>query len=460
MFKSLKLKLLTFFFIANVVILVSFSILIFNIAKKGVIDNTDTIMKIISFDVMAELKKESSLEVKKMVLELIDEFKISPLEIKIIYYDKKTFKIISQTISSSKAQEIFDVPFIIQKHLDNIYYFDKNEYRISSMQVLEDKKNIIIFQLAIKKNINSLYLKQLFLGLLIGIPILIIILLFIANLLIDRTLFFVKNVISSVKMIGINNLSKRIETDKIPSEIEELVQTFNHLLDILEDSFTRISSFSSDASHELKTPLTIMRGEIEVTLRKERDAKEYKIVLNGLLQETIQIQEIIDQLLFITKNGSSEYLENYEEIYLDELLLDMVEQNKNLAIQKMITLNINNIIPVTIYVNETLFKIAINNIIRNAILYNYKNSKVNIYMKEDKDTYFLYIEDFGYGISQNDMSSIFNRFYRVNDIRSHQNSGTGLGLSIVKMVLDIHQFSIDLVSRLNKGTVVIIKIPK
>ena len=460
MFKSLKFKLLTFFLIANLIILLGFSTVIYYTAKKGVLDNTDTIMKIISLDIISDLKKESHLDLKKTVLEVIDEFKISPLEIKMIYYDKNKSKIVYQTLSSKNSQKLFEIPLNVMGYLYSIYYFDKKEYRVSSMQIFEDDNIKIIFQLAIKKVAKSPYLEQLYFTLMVSLPIILISLLFIANILIERTLSPVKDVISSVKLIGVHNLSQRIASDKIPTEIEALVEIFNQLLNTLEDSFTRISSFSSDASHELKTPLTVIRGEIEVALRKERSSQEYKAILNGLLQETIQVQQTIEQLFFITKKDSSEYLENHQEIYLDELLLDVVEQNRAFATHKSICLNMYNIIPISINANEALLKIALNNIVRNAIIYSESNSIVNIYMKESANSYFICIEDFGYGISQKDIVSIFERFYRVDRVRSRQNSGTGLGLAIVKMILDIHHYSIDVYSVLDKGTTITIQITK
>jgi len=460
MFSSLKLKLLSFFFIANLIILVVFSLFIYSTAQKGVMDNTDTMMKIISFDIRAEFKKQKKFDLQESVLDLVDEFKISPLEIKIIYYNKEKSKISFQSLSSLESKKLFNIPLNITNKLNNISYFNKEKYRVSSMQIFENQRIKVIFQLAIKKRIHSPYLNQLYLMLIIGVPIILIILLFIANCLIEKTLFSVKDVIASVKLIGVDNLSQRIDTEKVPSEIKELVETFNQLLNSLEDSFTRISSFSSDASHELKTPLTVIRGEIEVALRKQRDSHEYQTVLDKVLQEIIDIQKTIEQLLFITKKGSLEYLENYEALYLDELLFDIVEQNQEIAIKKNIIIKVEDIIPVTIKANEILLKIAFNNIIKNAILYSNISSEIIIYMQENNNSYFIYIQDFGYGIADKDIPNIFNRFYRVDEARSRQNSGTGLGLAIVKMILDIHNYNIYVESKLNKGTTMRIEILK
>ena len=114
----------------------------------------------------------------------------------------------------------------------------------------------------------------------------------------------------------------------------------------------------------------------------------------------------------------------------------------------------------TIYANDTLMKIAISNIIRNAILYSKSLSEVIVSMDENDEVYILKVEDFGCGILEEDLPFIFNRFYRVDKARSRQNGGTGLGLAIVKMILDIHLYTIDVKSTFTKGTQVIVRIPK
>ncbi|MDD3505327.1 ATP-binding protein [Sulfurimonas sp.] len=460
MLKSLKLRLLFSFFIINVVILTIYGSFIYSTAKKGVLNTTDTELKMISIDVIPDFKRGDCENAKDVADELIDEFLIEPLFVKIIYYDKKSKKIEHETLSSKEHEWLFDVPLNEIGHLGSIYYFNKENYRVSSMLIFDETDTKVFIQLALQKNMDSLYLKQLFLGLIIATPILLVVFLIIAGILINRTLSPVKEVISSVKSISANNLSSRVSTKGIPSEIKDLVATFNQLLNNLEESFNKITDFSNNASHELKTPLTVIRGEIEVALKQDREPVEYKEVLEDILQESISIQKMIEQLFFLAKKDMTELANEFGELYLDEVLTDTISQLEKFALSKDIHIEIKKIIPITIYANETLLKIAISNIIRNAILYSNSNSFINISLDENSKEYLLIIEDNGQGIANEDLEHIFERFYRADKARSRKDGGTGLGLSIVKMILDIHHYDIEIKTILNIGTTVIIKIPK
>ncbi|MDX9757492.1 MAG: histidine kinase dimerization/phospho-acceptor domain-containing protein, partial [Sulfurimonas sp.] len=260
----------------------------------------------LSIDVIPDFKKDSYANAKEFADELFEEFAIEPLFVKIIYYNKETNSIAYETISSMENKSLFDIPLNEIGHEGSIYYFNKDIYRISSMFIFEKNNTKVFIQLAIKKDIDSLYLKQLLFGLIVATPIILVIFLFIANILINKTLSPVKEVIESVKSISANNLSNRISSDNIPSEIMELVTTFNQLLNNLENSFSKITDFSNNASHELKTPLTVIRGEIEVALKHNRKPQEYKDILKNILEESISIQKMIEQLFFLAKKDMTE----------------------------------------------------------------------------------------------------------------------------------------------------------
>ncbi|WP_373069639.1 sensor histidine kinase [Sulfurimonas sp.] len=433
---------------------------IYNTAQKGVTDSLDTLLKTISIDAIPDLKENGFMEAKDVSSELIEEFGITPLYVKIFYYDKIKNKIIKETLSHSRKSYIFDIPLNVEQDLYNVNYFDKDIYRVSSIILLEDEKTKVIFQLSTTKVVDSPYLNQILTSLLIANPIILILMLFIVNVLINTTLKPVKKVVEDVHSISTKSLTSRITTEKIPTEIEELVKTFNQLLENLEEAFNRISSFSSDASHELKTPLTVIRGEVEVALRQERTSSEYKEILEDVLSETVRVQETIEQLFLLTKKDTNELKANFREVYLDEIVLDCVSQIEKFATKRTVNIKIKEIIPATIFANETLLKIAIDNILRNAITYSKGSSEVYISESDNNLEYLLTIEDNGNGISQDDLPFIFERFYRTDKARSRQQGGTGLGLAIVKMILDLHNYKIDVQSILNEGTKVIIKIPK
>jgi len=168
----------------------------------------------------------------------------------------------------------------------------------------------------------------------------------------------------------------------------------------------------------------------------------------------------MDQLFLLTKKDTKELSGNFHEVYLDEMLSELVLQNSEFAQECSVKLSLKKLLPVSLTANETLLKIALNNIIRNALLYSNEGDEITISLGEEEYSYLLKIEDEGSGISSEDLPLIFERFYRVDKARSRQVGGTGLGLSIVKMILDIHHYTIEVYSELNEGTQVVIHIPK
>jgi signal transduction histidine kinase len=277
-------------------------------------------------------------------------------------------------------------------------------------------------------------------------------------LLVSRTFLAVHHTIVEVNNIEAYNYNKRISTHNVPNEIQELVDTFNKLLLRHETSFRKISQFSSDASHELKTPLTSIRGEIEVGLRKKRSSEEYEQILEKSLSKIMEIQQLIDGLLFLARTDKLEVQSSFEEFYMDEIITECVKALKVMANKKFITLELH-LLPLTVKGNSELLKIACINILKNAILYSPNNTKINITMQKSDARYSISFQDEGIGIAKQDMEHIFDRFYRSDtNLTSHSSGGTGLGLSIVKMILDIHDFEIAVKSQLGKATTVTIYI--
>lgn len=282
--------------------------------------------------------------------------------------------------------------------------------------------------------------------LIIWIPILLMISIIIGHFIIKNALIPVKKTIDEVKNIEANQLQKRLTSHTSNDEIEKLVMTFNFMLDKLDDSFSKIKRFSNDVSHELKTPLTVIRGEIELGLRKNRTNEEYKAILKSTLEETKLLQELINSLLFLSNSNNNEIQENFEIVELDEVVTDVISQNKQLIKEKNIKFNFKNFDSVSCSGHPVLLRILVGNIIQNAIKYSHKNSVVEIYLDED----ILTIKDYGVGIPSSEIENIFDRFYRVD--KSRGRGGYGLGLSIVRSICELHKFQITVDSQYNKYT--------
>jgi len=215
----------------------------------------------------------------------------------------------------------------------------------------------------------------------------------------------------------------------------------------IEESFKRLKIFNSNVSHELKTPLTIMKGEIEVALMNDEIDEN---LLKSLLSEINHINEITDKLLFLTKKDSLNR-ENFEEVDIEELILELFEKYS-----KKILINLNfDEEEFLIKGDKTLLSIALSNLIENSIKYG--ASKIDISIKKDKNKILLSIKDDGIGIPPQKLPFIFDEFYRVDESRNKKTKGFGLGLAIVKSVIVLHNGKIKIKSDGKNGVEITIE---
>ena len=280
------------------------------------------------------------------------------------------------------------------------------------------------------------------------------------NFIIRKALKPVKSVVQTAKDISADDLSLRIESGQRQDEIGELVDTFNDMISRLEKSVKKIKQFSGDVSHELRTPLTIIRGEIEVLLRKERSNDEYQKTLKSTLEESAYLERIINDLLFLSRIEALEKKEFDKSVQLDEILLKVVESQELAAKKKNITLDIKKAEPTEIKGEEILLERMVTNIIDNAIRYTHPKGKVEVSLEKKDGSSTILVQDTGIGIPEESLSLIFDRFYVVDKSRFKETGGLGLGLSIVKRVADCHGGVIEVKSEMNEGTSFLIHFPE
>ena len=216
----------------------------------------------------------------------------------------------------------------------------------------------------------------------------------------------------------------------------------------IEISFKKLKNFNSNVSHELKTPLAIMKSEIDVALMNEE--KNCNKILHSLLQEINYLNDITEKLLFLTKND----IQNCKltEIDLEELVLELFEKYSK---KIHISLHIDEEDEYIIKGDKTLLKMALSNIIENSI--KYKALKIDIILKKTKNKIILKIKDNGIGIPKEKLPYIFDEFYRVDESHNKEVKGFGLGLSIVKNILKAHKAKIKVKSE--RGVEFIIEFP-
>ncbi len=267
----------------------------------------------------------------------------------------------------------------------------------------------------------------------------------------------VRKIVSTVNQITSNDLSLRIEAINSKDEIGQLTETFNSMIGRLESSFNSIKAFSGNASHELKTPLTVLRGEIEVALRRERNPEEYQAVLKTLLEETLALQVMVDDLLLLSRLEGDPAAIQKSVISLDSLLIEVYEEKLQSASRKDIAIHLKRIETVPFTGNAVLLKRMLSNLIQNSIKYTGNGGSIGLSMYMETTgthkTVRFTISDTGIGIEDKDVPYIFDSFFRVNHTREFDgNEGSGLGLAIVKRIVILHDGTVTVDSEPGIGS--------
>ena len=255
-------------------------------------------------------------------------------------------------------------------------------------------------------------------------------------------------------------LHERIETRGLPSELTSLASTFNKMLDRLEDSFRRLSQFSADIAHELRTPVNNMRGEVEVALGKARTPDEYCDTLSSTLEECERLAVMIDKMLFIARSESPNARLDTEPLDVANELTAVSEFYEAAANEAGVQIGVDLESGVIAAVNRVLFRGMIGNLVSNALSHTPAGGRVTIEAKSQDSGVCVAVTDTGCGIPPEHLPHIFDRFYRVDDSRSSPRGGVGLGLAIVRSIVQMHNAKIDVSSTVGKGTRIVVVLPK
>lgn len=261
-----------------------------------------------------------------------------------------------------------------------------------------------------------------------------------------------RDIIQKFGEIGATTLDKRIESVGDAAEISALTVTFNAMLDRLEESFTRLSQFSADIAHELRTPVNNMRGEMEVALGKARTLDQYRDVLGSSLEECQRLSRIIDSLLFLARAEHPETQIRREALNVGDELRTVLEFYEAKATESGVSLAIDSQPGVAADLDRTLFQRAVSNLVANAISYTGAGGRVNVTAVRDGASLRVEVADTGCGISPAHLPHIFDRLYRVDGARTAASGGVGLGLAIVKSIAELHGGTVEVASEEGRGT--------
>ena len=248
--------------------------------------------------------------------------------------------------------------------------------------------------------------------------------------------------------IGAVNLHERLAVQNDKDELGHLARSFNSLLDRLSQSFERQQRFMADASHELRTPVAILRGEAEVALSQQsRSPEEYRESLGVLHQEAERLTHIVEDLFTLTRADAGQYPLQPRDFYLDELVAECVHSARTLVLAKKISLNFEEACESPIQADESLLRRMILNLLDNAIKYTAEGGRVTVTCSRAGEEYALSIMDTGGGIPADLQPRIFERFFRADKARSraeNDGGGAGLGLSISRWIAEAHHGRLEL----------------
>lgn len=261
-----------------------------------------------------------------------------------------------------------------------------------------------------------------------------------------------------VGQITEENLSQRLEERGVAAELKPLAATFNTMLGRLEESFSKQKQFLSDASHELRTPTSIIKSFCDVTLNRERNASDYKESIKKIGDTVNRMCDIINRILVISRMDNKTIQFKPVKIDLMDLMKDVKKLIEPSAVNKGITLNLEGKGVVVKGDREGLTEVF-TNIVENAIKYNRPSGKIDIGVSDYMGQAVVSVEDTGMGIPESEMDKIFDRFYRVDASRG-LTVGSGLGLSIVRTIVEAHGGKVDVKSEVGKGSTFIVTLPK
>jgi two-component system heavy metal sensor histidine kinase CusS len=262
----------------------------------------------------------------------------------------------------------------------------------------------------------------------------------------------------TTQKISASRLDQRLAASRWPKELKPLAAAFDDMLDRLEDSFSRLSRFSADLAHELRTPINALLGTADVILARERTPEEYRLVIESSLEEYSRLSRMIERLLFLARATNNEI--KIEKIPLDVHieLARISELYKAMAEEQGVEIIING--DGIVHAERDLFGRAVSNLLTNALHHTPPGGSVTLSANRVSDHLMgVRVSDTGTGISEEHLTMIFDRFYRVDSARSKSTGGVGLGLAIVKSIMDLHGGTVTVESRPNQGTTFMLAFP-
>ncbi|HDT2077805.1 MULTISPECIES: Cu(+)/Ag(+) sensor histidine kinase [Enterobacter] len=246
-----------------------------------------------------------------------------------------------------------------------------------------------------------------------------------------------RNVSNAIKNITSENLDARLEPTRVPVELEQLVISFNHMIEKIEDVFTRQANFSADIAHEIRTPITNLVTQTEIALSQNRSQKELEDVLYSSLEEYNRMTRMVSDMLFLAQADNNQLIPDRVLFDLSAEVVKVFDFFEAWAEERNVSLKFNGM-PCLTEGDPQMFRRAISNLISNALRYTPEGKAVTVSIREQDSDFELVIENPGAPIPEEHLPRLFDRFYRVDPSRQRKGEGSGIGLAIVKSIVTAH----------------------
>ncbi len=328
---------------------------------------------------------------------------------------------------------------------------DHKNIRVISEQFTDRAVGQYLIQVGVAQDPILQQLRNWLYSIAISVPLILLLTNFVGRLLAARILQPVYEITDMADRITQQDLSARIKTKHFDREMESLIESFNGMIARLEKSFKHIEQFSYHVAHELKTPLTIIQGEANLLLRRDRSIHEYKQALRIIMEESQRVLKTVDDLLLLTKLGYSQEVFKFEQFDFIEFFNEIVEQNRLLAANKGIGIRMDtkNVTPPLMITGDRFhLRRLFFNIIDNAIKFTPEGGCVDMRIEISHGKVISCISDTGPGIAPENLKKIFEEFYRADK----NTPGSGLGLNIAHTIAKLHQGEIQVESRMSQGS--------
>jgi signal transduction histidine kinase len=442
---TLKFKITIWYALFLLVLLSIFSVFLYFAISELLYNSTEDLLKADTNQVMSILQVEGN------VIVLEQPYKIITTNTYFVVFDSKG----NANIDSEILPQLVNLPIeagqVRYIKIDDIHWAVYDE----PMQIDGEVLGWVRVSRSMESLVNTL--NNLKLIMFIAIPLYIVFASLGGLFLADRALRPIDDITKTAGAISKGDIKQRLKTPRTKDEVGRLVITFNEMLDKLESFIKKERQFTSDVSHELRTPLAVISAEAEHLLSGLPRRSPQTDSLKKILKESKKMSYIVSQLLMLYRSEEGKYELSYETLDLNVIAEEIVNEYKDIAIEKEIDIDLMTDEKIKIKADQTLITRLLVNLIDNAIRYSNKNGEIKISLFKENEIAIIRVSDNGRGISAEDLPCIFDRFYQAD--KSRGTEGSGLGLSIVKWIVEAHKGTIDVESKLSQGSTFTAKLP-